>query len=152
MNILKECELKYKLYYPLPDYEITNVIYTDECKPKNETIYARDINISRYNEYLSFSERNAYKEILKENEEMFSFFASVAEMAMRRKAGLDDNLPKNILADVDKILSEWTYLGLVGVIEASLLSLKMLEAYVQSSNCIDSFFLKILEVRRKCKQ
>ncbi len=76
MSILKECELKYKLYYPLPDYEITNVIYTDECKPNNETIYARDINISRYNEYLSFSERNAYKEILKENEEMFSFFAN----------------------------------------------------------------------------
>ena len=64
-NVLKEVGLKYKIYYPLPDYEITNVIYTDEYKPNNETIYSRDINIARYNEYLSFSERNAYKEILK---------------------------------------------------------------------------------------
>ena len=54
--------------------------------------------------------------------------------------------------DINRIAEEWTYLGLVGVIEASLLSLKMIESYVQSSNCIDSFLLKILEVRRKCKQ
>ena len=107
-------------------------------------------NLKKTTDLLKFS--SLAENFKDDHKEMFSFFASVAEMAMRRKAGLDDNLPKNILAEVDKISSEWTYLGLVGVIEASLLSLKMLEAYVQSSNCIDSFFLKILEVRRKCKQ
>lgn len=90
-----------------------------------------------------------FKDDLKE---MFSFFASVAEMAIRRRAGKQDDLPINLKADIDRIAFEWSYLGLVGVVDASLMSLKMLEAYVQASNCLDSFFLKILEVRRKCKQ
>ena len=29
-NILNSLKLKYKFYYPLPDYKYTNVIYTDE--------------------------------------------------------------------------------------------------------------------------
>ena len=87
-----------------------------------------------------------------DNKEMFSLFSSVAEMAIRRKAGKCDNIPENLLNDIDLIMKEWNYLGLVGVIEASVVALKMIESYVQFSNCVDSFFLKILEVRRKCRQ
>ena len=75
-EILDAAGLKSKFYYPLPDYETTNVIYTDEYIPNDETIYSRDITISHYDEYLSFSERNAYKEILKEDSDLFKFFAN----------------------------------------------------------------------------
>ena len=76
IKILEEVNLKYKFYYPLPDYDTTNVIYTDEYKPNAETIYSRDITISHFDEYLSFSERNAYKEIIKEKSDLFTFFAN----------------------------------------------------------------------------
>lgn len=32
-NTIKECDLNYKVYYPLPDYKICNVIYSDEFLP-----------------------------------------------------------------------------------------------------------------------
>lgn len=107
-------------------------------------------NLKKTTDLIKFaSKAETFKEDLKE---VFSFFASVADMAIRNKAGRDDGLPQNMVGDINRIAEEWTYLGLVCVIEASLLSLKMIESYVQSSNCIDSFLLKILEVRRKCKQ
>ena len=83
--------------------------------------------------------------------ELFNFFASVAEMSIRYQAGIKKDSKGWIEERIKSIANEWNYLGLVGVIEACLTAHKMLESYVQSSNCLDQFFLKILEVRRKCK-
>jgi len=89
-----------------------------------------------------------FKEDIKE---MLAFFAGVAEMGIRIQAGKQIELSKSITKRVQEIASVWNYLGLVGIIEASITALKMIESYVQTSNVLDQFFLKILEVRRKCK-
>ncbi len=75
-NILNSLELKYKFYYPLPDYKITNVIYTDEFMPSNDSIDARDLTYCKDDELLVFSEREAYKQLLEKDNEEFPFFAN----------------------------------------------------------------------------
>ena len=56
-KILDELELKYKFYYPLPDYELTNVVYTDNFLPTNDSIDSRVLTFCVEDEMLSFSER-----------------------------------------------------------------------------------------------
>lgn len=75
-NILNALELKYKFYYPLPDYEITNVIFTNEFMPDNESIDARDLTFCNDDSTLFFSERDAYKQILNTDKDKFPFFAN----------------------------------------------------------------------------
>lgn len=75
-NILNSLNLKYKFYYPLPDYKITNVIYTDEFMPNNDSIDARDLTYCNDGELLIFSEREAYKQLLEKDSNEFPFFAN----------------------------------------------------------------------------
>ncbi len=63
-----------RFYYPLPDYKLPNVIFSDECLPLEEDI---DNLYSPYyydNTILNFEEKKAYKELIKENK--FDFFAN----------------------------------------------------------------------------
>ena len=89
-ELLQKIGLKFKLYYPLPDYDFTNVIYTDEYMPSNENIDSRVISISQHDEYLSFSERKAFKELLKEEKNLFPFFTNV----FFAEAGEDEEFEK----------------------------------------------------------
>lgn len=63
-----------RFYYPLPDYKLPNVIFTDECLPSKDDIdnlydpYYYDKTV------LNFDEKKAYKEVIKENK--FDFFAN----------------------------------------------------------------------------
>lgn len=73
-DILKECGLSnMKFYYPLPDYKLPSLIFSDEYMPTVQTI-------ENYKPYyyegteVEFDEIQAYKEIIKNN--MFSFFAN----------------------------------------------------------------------------
>lgn len=73
-NILKECGLEnMNFYYPLPDYKLPSLIFSDEYLPTIETI-------ENYKPYyyegteIEFDEIKAYKEIIKNN--MFGFFAN----------------------------------------------------------------------------
>lgn len=75
-DILNNLNLKYKFYYPLPDYDITNVIYTDEFMPSNDSIDARVLTFCDEDELILFSQRDAYKQIIKQDKNMFSFFAN----------------------------------------------------------------------------
>lgn len=75
-NILTSLKFKYKFYYPLPDYKLTNVIFTDNFMPDNESIDARDLTFCDSESTLNFSERDAYKQILSSNKEQFRFFAN----------------------------------------------------------------------------
>ena len=83
--------------------------------------------------------------------ELFSFFSSVAEMAIRVRAGKEIEVEAKTNATIKRIAEQWNYLALVMVIEATLTAIKMMESYVSVNNCLDQFFLKILEVRRKCR-
>lgn len=72
-NILEKENLKYKYYYPLPDYKLTNVIYTEKYTPDFENI-SRDITYK--DGTVNFNEVQAYKELLKDSKENFKFFAN----------------------------------------------------------------------------
>ncbi len=74
-ELLKEVNLtNYKYYYMLPDYKITNVIFTDEFLPNVENIH-RDFTYGE-EEFSTFNEIEAYGEILKENIELFKFYSN----------------------------------------------------------------------------
>jgi GT2 family glycosyltransferase len=75
-KILKELEFNYKTYYPLPDYTLTNVIYSDEYLPDEESMMARNLVYFDENEYCEFSQREAYIQLLKTNPEYFKIFAN----------------------------------------------------------------------------
>lgn len=63
-----------RFYYPLPDYKLPNVIFSDECLPTEKDI-DNLYDVYYYdNTILNFDEKKAYKEIIKENK--FDFFAN----------------------------------------------------------------------------
>lgn len=75
-EILKKQEFKnYKFYYPLPNYKIANIIFTDQILPNCATIY-RDLTLYDENDILIFDERKVYKDIITENAELFKLFAN----------------------------------------------------------------------------
>ena len=76
INILKETGMKYyKFFYPLPDYKLPSLIYSDEYLPSSSKIngyfpYYKDSSS------IFYSEVDAYDAIIKEDKEMFPFFAN----------------------------------------------------------------------------
>ncbi len=75
-EILKEYNFNnYKFYYPLPNYKVPNVIFTDKHLPNTESIL-RDLTLYDKNEVIVVDEREKYKEIINENKELFPFFAN----------------------------------------------------------------------------
>jgi len=75
-NILNEVGLQhFKFYYPLPDYKLPSLIFTDNYLPSSSKIngyfpYYKD------DSFVFYSEVDAYDAIVKENREMFPFFAN----------------------------------------------------------------------------
>lgn len=65
--------MNYKIYYPLPDYKLPNIIYTDNYMPTIQNIY-RDITYK--DENVNFKEVDAYYEIIKNNPKDFVYFAN----------------------------------------------------------------------------
>ena len=74
-NILKGIGYNTRFYYPLPDYKLPNVIFTDEQLPEYNSI-------DKYNPYfleksdILFNEIDVFREILKTNKDIFTFFAN----------------------------------------------------------------------------
>lgn len=89
-EILNNLNLKYKFYYPLPDYNFTNVIFTDENLPSKDAIDARDLNYSVEDELIVFSEREAYKQIIEQDKNMFPFFANSYFIEVSNKENFED--------------------------------------------------------------
>ena len=89
-----------------------------------------------------------FKDVLPE---LLSFFSSIASLAIHKKAGKSSTCTQSIDVAVGRIARMWSYTGLIYVIEASLNALKMLDGFVNVNNVLDQFFLKILEIRRKCR-
>lgn len=88
-DILQKENLEnYKYYYLLPDYKKTNVIFTDKYLPNVESI-TRDFTYGE-EEFANFNEVEAFVEILKENQELFKFFANSYFVEITKKE-LKDN-------------------------------------------------------------
>lgn len=64
-----------KFYYPLPDYRIPNIIFSDLELPKYNNIGKYIPNYSE-NSTILIDEIDLFREVLKENENMFTFFAN----------------------------------------------------------------------------
>lgn len=75
-SLLNALDLKSKVYYPLPDYKITNVIFSDKYLPNTESMMSRNLIYFGEEEYCDFSQRQAYIELLNENPEYFKMFAN----------------------------------------------------------------------------
>lgn len=75
-EILKEAGLQhFKFYYPLPDYKLPSLVFTDNYLPSSSKIngyfpYYKD------DSFVFYSEVDAYDAIIKEDKEMFPFFAN----------------------------------------------------------------------------
>ena len=76
IKILKETGIEHSnFYYPLPDYKMPNVIFSDTVLPDEK-------NINTYLPYyyensdILFDEIQVYKEIIKENKEHFKLFSN----------------------------------------------------------------------------
>lgn len=91
-KMLNNQELNYKYYYPLPDYKLTNVIFTENYMPDLENI-SRDITYKCGN--VNFNEIQAYRELLKDNRDNFKFFANSFLVEISKKE-LEDNSIKFI--------------------------------------------------------
>lgn len=65
----------YKVYYPMTDYKLTNVIYTDE-KLLSKNNLSRNIIYNQEDTIRFYEQNNAYKELLEEDENLFKIFAN----------------------------------------------------------------------------
>lgn len=74
-KILNKIGYNIRFYYPLPDYKLPNVIFTDDQLPEYNSI-------DKYNPYYTeksdiiFNEIDVFREILKTDKNMFQFFAN----------------------------------------------------------------------------
>ena len=75
-NIIKNTGLVMdKIYYPMPDYKLTNVIYTDE-KPLSKNNLSRNIVYNTEETIKFYQENEVYKEILEDDSEIFKLFVN----------------------------------------------------------------------------
>lgn len=72
---LKECGYNYSFYYPLPDYKLPNVIFTDDTLPDYHT-FERYLPYHTDNSAIMFDELHVFREILKDDKEQFKFFTN----------------------------------------------------------------------------
>lgn len=95
-----------KFYYPMPDYKLPNIIFSDEYLPNEE-------NIKNYNPYLSnegsetqYDEKEAYKDIIKNKQ--FDFFAnSFFIEASQKEINTELDLNKQDLFKVDDVMQKF---------------------------------------------
>ena len=64
-----------KIYYPMPDYKMANVIYTDS-NPLTKNNLSRNIVYNSEKTIKFYQENEAYREILKEDSSTFKLFAN----------------------------------------------------------------------------
>lgn len=75
-NILNEVGLNYyKFFYPLPDYKLPSLIFTDKYLPSSSKINGY-FPYYNQNSSIFYSEVDAYDTIIKEDTKMFPFFAN----------------------------------------------------------------------------
>lgn len=112
-NILNELGYNANFYYPLPDYKMPNVIFSDNQLPKYNSI-------DKYNPYFTqnatiiMNEIDVFREILKNDEDMFTFFAnsflvevSKQKMPIKYKYISFNNIRKEEYRLITKIADEY---------------------------------------------
>ena len=78
-----------KFYYPMPNYKVTNVIFTDEFLPNFETIN-RSLPLYDDNVLVALEEKSRFQALIEEDVELFKNFAN-SFMVECKKSTLDEN-------------------------------------------------------------
>ena len=74
-EILKQSEFEYtKFYYPMPDYKLPTVVFSDDYLPTQDSIEKYIPYLSDENAEVQYEEKKAYKDIIKNKQ--FDFFAN----------------------------------------------------------------------------
>lgn len=91
-ELLKTCGLTdYKFYYPLSDYETTNVIFTDQFLPNQETL-VRNIALHEEEDFVFQLENEAWLPLLEQDKNLFPWFANSYFVECSRKEFLDNQI------------------------------------------------------------
>lgn len=69
-------KLKYKLYFPVPDYKITNAIFSENKLPDYESIISRNLEYYPLEEQASFCQSSALVELVKDDPKNFYSFSN----------------------------------------------------------------------------
>ena len=80
----------YKYYYMLPDYKMTNVVFTDNYLPNIENI-SRNFTYGE-DDFATFNQTEAYGEILKEDTELFKLYANSYFVEISKQELVDNNI------------------------------------------------------------
>ena len=75
VDIFDNHEYKYNFYYPLPDYKMPDIIFSDKQLAKYNTVDKYNLYCPE-NSITLFNEIDVFREILKTNPEMFTFFTN----------------------------------------------------------------------------
>lgn len=90
-----------KFYYPMPDYKLPNVIFSDEYKPTKETMQNYTPYLSGEAMSVEYNEKIAYADIIKND--MFDFFANSFFIEARtEKIDTKVDLAKQDLIKIDE--------------------------------------------------
>ncbi len=106
-QILYEADFKYtKFYYPMPDYKLPNIIFSDEYKPDEEKLEKYMPYLSEENAYVKYDEKKAFIEIIKNDK--FDFFAnSFFIEASMKEIDTKVDLSKQELVKIDSIMNKF---------------------------------------------
>lgn len=104
-NILKNSGFGYtKFYYPMPDYKLPQRIFSDEYQPIDKILDYMPYTSS--NEILDFDEKEALKDIVKNN--MFGFFAnSFFVECSEQEINTETNLEDFEFIKIDEFMKEF---------------------------------------------
>lgn len=78
-----------KFYYPMPNYKVTNVIFTDEFLPNFETIN-RSLPLYDDNVLVALEEKSRFQALIEDDVELFKNFAN-SFMVECKKGTLEEN-------------------------------------------------------------
>ena len=95
-----------KYYYPMPDYKLPNIIFSDEYKPTKELLKKYTPYVSEETTTVNYDEKKALEEIIKNNQ--FEFFAnSFFIEASKKEITTKVNLENQKLTPIDETSQEF---------------------------------------------
>lgn len=106
-ELLKQSGFEYtKFYYPMPDYKLPNIIFSDEYLPTDKTIEEYSPYLSDENAEAKFDEKEAYRDIIINKQFDFfanSFFIEVSNNEINTQV----DLGKQKLIEIDDSMQEF---------------------------------------------
>lgn len=91
-DLLNKYDFKYyKFYYPLSDYETTNVIFTDEFLPNQENI-VRNIALHEEDDFIFESENETWFQLLEQDKNLIKLFSNSYFVESSRTEFVDNQI------------------------------------------------------------